>query len=204
MFFIRTAMKQPWFIQRCSHGKQHISEGSKIQHWLILSKMLLGKIQRDGRTFLDCFKSYFWSQISSQSLNEVHIYWLQPKSATKGECFFSYIFLFDCHYVSSSQLMLPFDVWPGFPVTMWTLPYADFGKAVVLTTTRSQIAFFSCSFSAVFNCRSLFNEAAYLAALRRLRSPFAIRDADSETIKDKNIWNKSPFVAVSAVSVIGR
>ena len=31
----------------------------------------------------------------------------------------------------------------------------------------------------VFNCRSLFNEAAYLAALRRLRSPFAIRDLQS-------------------------
>ena len=33
----------------------------------------VGKIQGDGRKFLDCFKSYFGSQISSQSLNEVHI-----------------------------------------------------------------------------------------------------------------------------------
>ena len=31
-----------------------------------------GKIQGDGRKFLDRFKSYFGSQISSQSLNEVH------------------------------------------------------------------------------------------------------------------------------------
>ena len=52
----------------------------------------LGKIQGDGRKFLDRFKSYSGSQISSQSLNEVHIYQIQPKSATKGD-FFSHIFL---------------------------------------------------------------------------------------------------------------
>ena len=46
-----------------------------------------GTIQGDGRKFLDRFKSYFGSQISSQSLNEVSIYQLQPKSATKGEFF---------------------------------------------------------------------------------------------------------------------
>ena len=50
-----------------------------------------GKIQGDGQKFLDRFKSYFESQISSQSLNEVYIYQLQPKSATKGELF--HIFL---------------------------------------------------------------------------------------------------------------
>ena len=33
-----------------------------------------GKIQGDGRKFLDRFKSYFGSQISSQSLNEINIY----------------------------------------------------------------------------------------------------------------------------------
>ena len=52
-----------------------------------------GQIQGDGRKFLDCFKSYFGSQISSQSLNEVHIYWLQPKSATKGDFFHTFFFL---------------------------------------------------------------------------------------------------------------
>ena len=51
-----------------------------------------GKIQGDGQKFLDHFESYSGSQISSQSLNEVHIYRLQPKSATKGD-FFSHIFL---------------------------------------------------------------------------------------------------------------
>ena len=50
-----------------------------------------GKIQGDGRKFLERFKSYFGSQISSQSLNEVYIYQLQPKSATRGELF--HIFL---------------------------------------------------------------------------------------------------------------
>ena len=50
---------------------------------------LEGKIQGDGRKFLDRFKSYFGSQISSQSFNEVHIYRVQPKSATKSDFFFS-------------------------------------------------------------------------------------------------------------------
>ena len=66
---------------------------------------------------------------------------------------------------------------------------AYFGKTIVLTTQRSQIAFFSV----VFNCRSLFNEAAYLAALRRLRSPFAICDADSKQSKTKIFEKNSPF-----------
>ena len=60
-----------------------------------------GKIQGDSWKFLDRFKSYFGPQIS-QSLNKVHIYRLQLKSATKGE-FFSYIFVFDC-FKSVSQI----------------------------------------------------------------------------------------------------
>ena len=51
---------------------------------------ILGTIQGDGRKFLDRFKSYFGSQIS-QSLNEVHVCRLQPKSATKGEGVFHII-----------------------------------------------------------------------------------------------------------------
>ena len=50
-----------------------------------------GKIQGDGRKFLNRFKSYLGSQISPQSLNDVHIYRLQPKSAAKGDFF--HIFL---------------------------------------------------------------------------------------------------------------
>ena len=54
---------------------------------------VIGKIQGDGRKFLDRFKSCLGSQISSQSLNEVHIY--RSNSTTKGELvfFFSRIFL---------------------------------------------------------------------------------------------------------------
>ena len=74
------------------------------------------------------------------------------------------------------------------------LPYADFGKTIVLTTEHSQIAIFFHSFSAVFNCRSLLNEAAYLAAFRRLRSPFAIRDADLKQSKTKIYEKNTPFV----------
>ena len=64
----------------------------------------MGKIQGDGRKFLDRFKSYFGSQISShsQSLNEVRIYRLQPKSATKGDLK-KYIFVFDC-FESASRI----------------------------------------------------------------------------------------------------
>ena len=39
----------------------------------------IGKIQGDGRKFLDLLKRYFGSQISSHSLNEIHIYRLKPK-----------------------------------------------------------------------------------------------------------------------------
>ena len=60
----------------------------------------MGKIQGDGRKFLDRFKSYFGSQISSQSLNEIHICRLQPQSATKGD-FFPYIFVFDSQFESA-------------------------------------------------------------------------------------------------------
>ena len=61
--------------------------------WHVLTVItVIGKIQGDGRKFLERFKSYFGSQISSRSLNEVQIYRLQPKAATKGE-FFPHIFL---------------------------------------------------------------------------------------------------------------
>ena len=68
---------------------------------------------------------------------------------------------------------------------------ADFGKTIVLTTDSTfSDCIFSRTFFVVFNCRSLFNEATYLAALRRLRSPFAIRDADSKQSKTK-IYEKT-------------
>ena len=120
---------------------------------------------------------------------------VQPRFATKGRVF-SYIIVF----VSSSRRMLPFDVWLRFPVTTSLserLPWiacADFGKTkIVLTTTQRLIAFFSRTFSVVFDCRSLFNEAAYLAALRRLRSPFAKsrRDVNSKWQSKTKIYEKT-------------
>ena len=63
----------------------------EVLMFLTAAEGQLGKIQGNGRKFLDRFKSYFGSQISSQSLNEVHIYRLQPKSAAKGDFF--HIFL---------------------------------------------------------------------------------------------------------------
>ena len=54
----------------------------------------------------------------------------------------------------------------------------------------------------VFNCRGLFNEAAYLAALRRLHSPFAIHDADSKQSKTKIYETNHLLLLISAV--IGR
>ena len=89
------------------------------------------KIQGDGRKFLERFRSYFGSQISSQSLNEIPIYRLQPKSATKGGLFFVLfcfclfvfcLFLFClfvvvvlcvcvlCVFVSSQRMLPAFDV----------------------------------------------------------------------------------------------
>ena len=56
----------------------------------------------------------------------------------------------------------------------------------------------------VFNCRRLFNEAAYLAALRRLRSPFAIRDSDSKQSKTKIYDEKKNHLWLRISAVIGR
>ena len=62
--------------------------------------------------------------------------------------------------------------------------------------------FFFRSFFVVFHCRSLFNESAYLAALRRLRSPFAIRDANSKQSKTK-IYEKTHLL-LRITAAIGR
>ena len=71
-------------------------------------------------------------------------------------------------------------------------------------TQRSQTAIFSRTFSVVFNCRSLFNEAAYLAALRRLRSPFAIRDANAKQSKTKIYGGEKTHLLLRISAVIGR
>ena len=148
----------------------------------------------DSWKFLDHFKSYFGSQISSQSLNEIHICWLQPKSATKGDFFHIFLSLI----VSSRWLMLPFDVWPSFSVTTMNASLSWFWQDNhTHNWTFSDCNFFR-SFSAVFNCRSLFKKAAYLgpstssstlSALFTICNPWCWL----ETIKHKNKWKKSPF-----------
>ena len=75
------------------HEINHINQATKCAHKNSTTMPDNGKIQVDGRKFLDRFKSYFGSQISSQPLNEIHIYRLQPKAATKGEGFFIYFCL---------------------------------------------------------------------------------------------------------------
>ena len=53
----------------------------------------VGKIRGDGRTFLDRFKSYFGSQISSQSLNVVHIRSTDYSRNSQQKVIFFHIFL---------------------------------------------------------------------------------------------------------------
>ena len=102
--------------------------------WKLRRKqMRFGKIQGDGRKFLDRFKSYFRSQISSQSSNEIHICRLQLKSATKGE-FFRIIFVFDCQF-QSAHVALCGDLVSQQQRERFLS--ADFGKTIALTTQRS-------------------------------------------------------------------
>ena len=54
----------------------------------------------------------------------------------------------------------------------------------------------------VLNCRSLFNKATYLAALRWLHSPFAIRDAKLKQPKTK-IYEKNHLLLL-ILAVISR
>ena len=144
-------------------------------------------------------KSYCGLQISSQSWNEVHMFWLQPKSATKGDFFHKLLSLI----VSSSPLMLPFDVWPSFPSNNVNASLCRFRQDNrTHEWTFSDCNFFPFIFRGSYNYRSLLNEAAYLAVLRRLRSPFEIRDADSKQSKPK-IYEKNHLL-LRILAVIGR
>ena len=72
-----------------------------------------------------------------------------------------------------------------------------------ITTQHSQIAIFSVHFLFLFivvYCRSLFNEAADLASLCRLRSPFAIRDTNSKQSKTKIYEKTHLLLRISAVT----
>ena len=79
-------IKRGVYTQKSKRSCEYTELTAKIK-----KKKKKSKIQGDGRKFLDSFKSYLGSQISSQSLNEVQIYRLRTKSATKGD--FLHIFL---------------------------------------------------------------------------------------------------------------
>ena len=72
-----------------------------------------GKIQGDSRKFLEHFKLFWVKNI----ITFIKCLPITAKIRNK-RWFFSYIFVF----VSLSRRMLPFDIWPNFPVTTWTLP----------------------------------------------------------------------------------
>ena len=94
---LRLRVKFYKLVKQQQQNKNKIVAIPKI---IIYNKKSLGKIQGDGRKFLDV--SYFGSQISSQSLNEVHIYQLhfsfysqnlqQKVTYSQGELFFPYNF----------------------------------------------------------------------------------------------------------------
>ena len=87
-----------WFWTHMNFTESTCSYSLSCLHWH--RPALLGfsvcfsvksKAETVGNSVLDRFKSYFGSQISSQSLNEGHIYRLQSKSATKGDHYFFHI-----------------------------------------------------------------------------------------------------------------
>ena len=61
---------------------------------MVMVKKKKSKIHGDGRKYLDHFKSYFGSQISSQSLNEVHIYRFYSQNLQQKVSFIIYFCLF--------------------------------------------------------------------------------------------------------------
>ena len=58
--------------------------------------MRYGNVQGDGRKFLERFKSYFGSQISSRSLND-------SQNPQQKVIYFIYIFVLDC-FESASRI----------------------------------------------------------------------------------------------------
>ena len=110
--FLKSVAENPldWMPSLSPHRTRTLKKHANwpVCFWLRSAKQNSGQFQnpgkiQDGRKFLDRFKSYFGSQISSQSLNEVYIYQLQPKSATNGELY-SYIFVFGSSWHHGLQM----------------------------------------------------------------------------------------------------
>ena len=66
--------------------------------------LLLGKIQGDGRKRLDHLKSYFGSQISSQSLSKSIS--TDCSQNPQQKVILVYIFVFDCQFESAARVAL--------------------------------------------------------------------------------------------------
>jgi len=119
-----------------------------------------------------------------------------PQQKVSFLLLFSYIvFVFDC-FESPHVALWHLTSFPNNNVNASLVPMLARQSYSRLNVLRLQLLLFSVYFPCVFNCRSLFNEAAYLAALRRPRSPFAICDTDSKQSETKIYEKKkSPFVA---------
>ena len=76
---------------------------------------------------------------------------------------------------------------------------ADFGKTIVLTTQRFQIAIFSVHFP-----EFLIAVACLTRPLRRLRSPCAIHDANSKRSKTKIYGKETTHLLLQISAVICR
>ena len=113
--------------------------------------------------------------------------------------FFSYIFVFHCQFESAHVALWRLTKFPSNNVNASLVPIL--ARQLYSRLNVLRLHFFR-TFSMVFNYRSLFKEAAYLAALHRLCSPFAIRNANSKQSKTKIYENTHLSLRISAV--IGR
>ena len=69
------------------------NHGYDGKHLGLIIVFYLVKIQGDGRKFPDCCKSYFGSQMPTQSLNEVHILPIYRQYLQQKVIFFIYFCL---------------------------------------------------------------------------------------------------------------
>ena len=87
--------------KNCHHAMGRGNDRKKIlrfgykYHFIMNAFLWLVKCKETaGNSWTVCFKSYFGSQITSQSLDEVHTYWLQMKFPQQKLSFFIYLSLF--------------------------------------------------------------------------------------------------------------
>ena len=161
----------------------------------------IGNIQGDGRKFLDRFKSHWYlSWVSSHKyhhdwLNEVLIYRLQPKSATKGDFFLIYFCLwFLSRWRHGLQMANEADEVLLGKRPSYEINYGNYKP-------RKMYWRKNC------NLRTLGREYDCLAKIgtmrKRLRCYWETSKGNMRrlelTIKDKNIWKNWPLLRILAV-----